>query len=96
MKMPLEKARLCLECDTVHDLPACPQCGSSAFFYLANWIKPKEPPRPEPSAKKPAATQPPKKRHWLRNSLLAAGTVLAAYNLLFKRSRRKPPEEDEA
>ncbi len=93
MKMPLEKARLCLECDTIHDLESCPQCGSATFFYLATWVKPARPPRPErPPA--PAPPVPPKKRHWVRNTLLAGASVIAAYQLLFKPSPKKPPEEN--
>lgn len=95
MKMPLEKARLCLECDTIHDLVSCPQCGSAAFFYLATWVKPARPPRPVPEERPAAPAAPPKKRHWVRNTLLAGASVIAAYQLLFKPSRKKPPEEIE-
>lgn len=93
MKMPLEKARICLECDTIHDLAACPECGSASFYYLANWIKPRHPPRPE--REKPLFELPPpkKKRHWVRNGLMAAASIVAAYQLLFKPSRRKKQDE---
>lgn len=91
MKMPLEKARICLECDTIHDLQTCPECGSASFFYLANWVKPARPPRPEPPP--PAAAPPAKKRHWIRNVLIAGASVLAAYQFLFKPSRKKPEDE---
>jgi predicted nucleic acid-binding Zn-ribbon protein len=88
MRIPLAEARLCLECDTIHDLESCPECGSSTFFYVGNWIKPSRPPhRPEKQEAKPAA--PPKKGHWVRNSLVAGASLIAAYEFLFKPSRRK-------
>lgn len=96
MKVPLEKARICLECDTIHDLPACPECGSTTFYYLAKWVKPKLPPRPEPPPEAPAPEAPPpkkKSRHLLRNSLMLGAYLLGAYQVLFKPSRKKPPEE---
>lgn len=97
MKVPLEKARICLECDTIHDLPSCPECGCGTYYYIANWIRPHRPPRPEPSnppPPEPALDLPSakKKRHILRNLLLLGGSLLAAYGLLFK-PRRKPPED---
>ncbi len=94
MKMPLDKARICLECDTIHDLVTCPECGSSSFYYVANWIKPKQPPRAvEPEQLVTPVAPARKKRHWVRNTLLAGASVLAAYQFLFKPTRKKPPEE---
>lgn len=95
MKMPLDKARLCLDCDTIHDLESCPQCGSATFFYLATWVKPSLPPRAVPAERPPAPAAPAPRRmgHWVRNTLLAGAGVIAAYQLLFKPSRQKPPEE---
>ncbi len=98
MKLPLEKARICLECDTIHDLPACPECGSTTFYYLARWVKPKQPPKPESEAEQveqaPAPERPRKKsRHILRKVLFTGLGILGAYQLLFKPSRKKPPEE---
>ena len=99
MKVPLEKARICLECDTIHDLPSCPECGSASYYYLANWIKPHREPRPAPQptmAEAPPgeAAPPRKKRRLVRNVLLAGVSLLTAYTLLFK-PRRKPPESEE-
>jgi hypothetical protein len=36
--MHLESARLCLDCDEIHQEDLCPACASSAFVYLARWI----------------------------------------------------------
>ena len=96
MKLPLEKARLCLECDTIHDQVSCPQCGSATFFYLANWVKPRPEPQPEPAPPPPRPPEPPRfemlprrKRHLLRNALMAGAGLLAAYGLLFRPAKKK-------
>jgi hypothetical protein len=50
--MQLGIARLCLDCDEVHDKERCPACASEAFAFLTRWV------RPAPSAKRPAAPKP--------------------------------------
>jgi len=40
--MQLRKARVCLDCEEVHDLDACPVCASEAFAYLTQWLKVEE------------------------------------------------------
>jgi hypothetical protein len=48
--MQLRVARLCLDCDEVHDAPACPVCGSEAFGYLTRWVPaPERRMRPRPT-----------------------------------------------
>ncbi len=51
--MQLHIARLCLDCNEVHDLSSCPICGSETFAYLTKWIPASErrepPPRPASS-----------------------------------------------
>jgi hypothetical protein len=37
--MKLDAARLCLDCDEVHDEQICPTCGSEAFAFLTRWVK---------------------------------------------------------
>ena len=107
VKIPLEKARLCLECDTIHDLPSCPQCGCDTYYYVGHWIRPQPAPQPEPAPEPPPADrgiEPPKfetlhpprgKRRILRKIVFAGAGLLAAYGLLFRPSRRKkePPGE---
>jgi hypothetical protein len=51
--MQLITARLCLDCDEVHDQPQCPVCASSAFTYMTRWI-----PAPERRMRPRAATSP--------------------------------------
>ena len=36
--MQLRSARMCLDCEEVHDRPECPACGSESFAYLSRWI----------------------------------------------------------
>jgi hypothetical protein len=31
-------ARLCLDCEEIHDQQACPVCGSEFFAYISRWI----------------------------------------------------------
>lgn len=50
--MQLRKARLCLDCEEVHDANVCPSCASETFTYLTRWIPAPERrrvPRPEPT-----------------------------------------------
>jgi len=45
--MKLSIARLCLDCDEVHEEPQCPSCGSESFAFLSRWI--------DPGSQRPAA-----------------------------------------
>ena len=36
--MQLHVARLCLDCNEVHDGNECPRCGSETFAYLSRWV----------------------------------------------------------
>jgi hypothetical protein len=50
--MQLRIARVCLDCDEVHDAQRCPVCASEAFAYLTRWVPVPErrmPPRPTTS-----------------------------------------------
>jgi hypothetical protein len=40
--MQLQVARLCLDCEEIHDQPSCPVCTSESFAFVTRWI-----PRPE-------------------------------------------------
>ena len=37
--MRLDDARLCLDCEELHNEHECPACGSEAFAFLKRWIK---------------------------------------------------------
>jgi hypothetical protein len=36
--MQLRKARLCLDCEEIHEAQQCPVCASEEFAYLTRWI----------------------------------------------------------
>jgi hypothetical protein len=40
--MQLRKARLCLDCEEVHDAQQCPLCTSESFAFLTRWIPARE------------------------------------------------------
>jgi hypothetical protein len=37
--MKLNTARLCLDCDEVHDDAHCPSCASESFAFIKRWVK---------------------------------------------------------
>jgi len=37
--MRLDDARLCLDCEEIHNEQECPSCGSEAYAFLKRWIK---------------------------------------------------------
>ena len=36
--MQLRTARLCLDCEEVHDAPQCPVCASEMFTFMTRWV----------------------------------------------------------
>lgn len=36
--MQLHNARLCLDCNEIHDVSECPICGSEALAFLTRWV----------------------------------------------------------
>ena len=36
--MQLRTARLCLDCDNVHEAQQCPVCASETFAYMTRWV----------------------------------------------------------
>ena len=44
--MRLMNARLCLDCEEVHDEQHCPICSSESFAFLTRWVTPSDRPRP--------------------------------------------------
>jgi hypothetical protein len=52
--MQLRRARLCLDCEEIHDAQQCPTCASETFAYLTRWV-----PAPERrSVPRPVQTAP--------------------------------------
>jgi hypothetical protein len=54
--MQLRSARLCLDCDEVHDAQQCPQCASEIFAFITRWVP--IPDRPQPKHPGPEASSP--------------------------------------
>ena len=40
--MRLMNARLCLDCEEVHDEQHCPICSSESFAFLTRWVTPSD------------------------------------------------------
>lgn len=54
--MQLFTARLCLDCNEVHDQLQCPICASNAFTYMTRWVPaPERRARPRPLTSSPDA-----------------------------------------
>ena len=48
--MQLRTARLCMDCEEVHDSQQCPACASETFAYLTRWVPvPERRQRPRPT-----------------------------------------------
>jgi hypothetical protein len=53
--MQLRNARLCLDCEEVHDAQQCPLCACETFAFITRWVpaperrgRPREPEPPRP------------------------------------------------
>jgi hypothetical protein len=48
--MQLRTARLCLDCEEVHDAQRCPSCASETFTFITRWVPaPERRHRPRPT-----------------------------------------------
>lgn len=95
--MQLHVARLCLDCNNVHDAQSCPVCGSEAFAFLTKWVPAAErrrqvrpPSSPDAEVYRELITPRPASR---RGSLLKTGalgvTIVAAASWLLHRKARR-------
>jgi hypothetical protein len=58
--MQLRSARLCLDCDEVHDAQRCPHCASETFAFITRWVPvPDRPERPDRTDRAQAGAQSP-------------------------------------
>jgi hypothetical protein len=54
--MQLGAARLCLDCEEIHDQQSCPVCTSESFAFVSRWIpRPEGHPRPRPAESREVA-----------------------------------------
>jgi len=57
--MQLQSARLCLDCDEVHDAQQCPLCASESFAFITRWVPvPDRTDRPQKRPRIPEAPSP--------------------------------------
>jgi hypothetical protein len=73
--MQLRVARLCLDCEELHDAQQCPVCASESFAYLTRWI-PVDERRHERRTRpvRPVEPPPPPGR-WVRRGAIGAAAV---------------------
>ena len=104
--MQLRDARLCLDCDEVHDATICPVCGSESFTYISRWVpvpdsdRPKRPERTEQAnlyRELLAGGEPPSRaRKLLKGSLLGITALgLAGWAWRSSRANGKSPTQHE-
>lgn len=58
--MKLDVARLCLDCDEVHDSQRCPVCASETFAYVRRWVPTDGRPKTPVSQPQPTLPTPPR------------------------------------
>jgi hypothetical protein len=90
--MQLRNARLCLDCEELHETQQCPICASESFVFLTRWVPAEERRRggrSRPRVDAPAAPAP-RNKNWIAGGL--AGVALLAASRWFLR----PNHEDEA
>ena len=52
--MQLNRARLCLDCEELHEDQQCPVCASETFAFVTRWVPAREA-RPKPTPPSPPA-----------------------------------------
>jgi hypothetical protein len=78
--MQLRNARLCLDCEELHEEQRCPVCASESFAFLARWIPVDErrlAQRPRPRAVTAPESQRPRKR-WIAGGLAGVALIAAS------------------
>ena len=92
--MQLREARLCLDCEEIHDARTCPRCTSETFALISRWIPAPERrarPRPEPSEAetyRALLAEPPKTQSshpWLKRGAIMATIGLGGWLLRRRR-----------
>lgn len=101
--MQLRMARLCLDCEEVHDDYRCPVCASDHFTYLTRWVpvperrqrpRPPAPPSPELEAYQQLIAPRPQRGRLFTRALVGLGA--ASVFGLFLGGHRARSRQDEA
>ena len=88
--MQLREARLCLDCEELHDGQQCPICASESFAFLTRWVPADERRHRKRVRQPPDPTQAAgKNQKWLTGSV--AGLALFAVS----RWLMRPTEESD-
>lgn len=88
--MQLRVARLCLDCEDVHDSQQCPVCASETFAYLTRWVPAPErrnQPRPAAGEQRDHAPAAPSRKKLVGYGMLGVGVVGLAEWFLRGRAR---------
>ena len=91
--MQLRTARLCLDCEEIHEAKECPACLSEAFAYLVRWI-PVEERRTRIRKPPPPANIPPAKtgvNRWVQRGMVGLAVMAASRLLLQAKAPAKGP-----
>ena len=89
--MQLRNARMCLDCEEIHEVQQCPICASETFVYLAKWIPVEE--RRARRRVRPAPQTLPVASRWAKRGAVGLA-ALALSGWLWQSSRPAPPNED--
>ena len=101
--MQLHVARLCLDCDEIHEEQTCPVCGSESFGYISRWIPaPERRTRPRPVITSPTADAyrelltpapaPSGTSRWLRRGVLGV-TAVSVVGWIWRRQAAETERE---
>src|SRR5262245_26891055 len=101
--MQLRVARLCLDCEELHDSPKCPACGSETYAYITRWIpapERRQQPRRQEAVEtnhQPVSPAAPASgvARWLRRGAVGMAAV-AAVGWAWQQRRGGPPRTGES
>jgi len=108
--MKLTNARLCLDCDEVHEDNQCPMCASESFAFIKRWVTTPEkrvraaavaaPPSETVATYRallnatPADAEPPPTRRLLRGGALGLAVLGAAGWILHRKNAEKSADKN--
>jgi hypothetical protein len=87
--MQLRTARLCLDCEEVHEQQQCPVCASESFVYLTRWV-PVEERRARRQRLPTPAPEPSRTARWAKRG--AVGIAAIAVSRWLWQSTRRPED----
>ena len=87
--MQLRIARVCLDCEEVHESKECPVCASESYAYLTRWVPANERPTRQRPPSPPVAAEPTSAAaRWMKRG--AAGlAVFAVSRWLWQTTRER-------